>query len=39
MLDIVGKRAWYFLFSALIIIPGILSMLLPAWLGHAGLWA
>ena len=29
MLDIVGKRAWYFLFSALIIIPGILSMLLP----------
>ena len=29
MLDIVGKRAWYFLFSALIIIPGIVSMLLP----------
>lgn len=29
MLDIVGKRRWYFLFSALIIIPGILSMLLP----------
>ncbi len=29
MLDIVGKRSWYFLFSALIIIPGILSMLLP----------
>lgn len=29
MLDIVGKRAWYFLFSALIIIPGIISMLLP----------
>ena len=29
MLDIVGKRGWYFLFSALIIIPGILSMLLP----------
>ena len=29
MLDIVGKRGWYFLFSALIIVPGILSMLLP----------
>ena len=29
MLDIVSKRSWYFLFSALIIIPGILSMLLP----------
>ena len=29
MLDIVSKRAWYFLFSALIILPGILSMLLP----------
>ena len=29
MLDIVGKRRWYFLFSALIIIPGIVSMLLP----------
>jgi len=29
VLDIVGKRAWYFLFSALIIIPGIVSMALP----------
>lgn len=29
MLNIVGKRGWYFLFSALIIIPGIISMLLP----------
>ena len=28
-MDVVGKRAWYFLFSALIIIPGIVSMLLP----------
>ncbi len=28
-MDVVGKRAWYFLFSALIIIPGIASMLLP----------
>ena len=29
MLDIVGKRGWYFLFSALIIIPGIISMIIP----------
>ena len=29
MLDIVGKRGWYFLFSALLIIPGLLSMILP----------
>ena len=29
MLDIVGKRAWYFLFSGVIIIAGLLSMLLP----------
>ena len=29
VMDVVGKRAWYFLFSALIIIPGIVSMLLP----------
>ena len=29
MLDIVGKRAWYFLFSAVLIIAGIVSMLLP----------
>lgn len=26
MTDIVGKRKWYFLFSALIIIPGIIAM-------------
>ena len=26
MLDIVGKRYWYFLFSALIIIPGLVAM-------------
>ena len=34
MLDIVGKRGWYFLFSALVIIPGLLSMILPpgGWL-------
>ena len=39
MLDIVGKRGWYFLFSALIIVPGILSMLAPpGWLsGNSGL--
>ena len=29
VLDIVGKRAWYFLFSFLIIAVGIVSMLLP----------
>ena len=29
MLDIVGKRGWYFLFSAVIIIAGIISMLMP----------
>ena len=29
MLDIVGKRGWYFVFSALVIIPGLLSMILP----------
>ena len=39
MLDVVGKRGWYFLFSALIIIPGLLSMLAPpGWLsGNSGL--
>ena len=29
MLDIVGKRYWYFLFSALIILPGLISLLIP----------
>ena len=29
MLDVVGKRGWYFLFSALIILPGLISMILP----------
>ncbi len=29
MLDFVGRRYWYFLFSALIIIPGIISLLIP----------
>lgn len=29
MLDIVGRRGWYFLISALIILPGLISMILP----------
>ena len=29
MLDIVGKRGWYFLLSALIILPGLISMIMP----------
>ncbi len=29
MLDIVGKRGWYFLFSALIIVCGLVSMIVP----------
>ena len=29
MFDIVGKRGWYFVFSALLIIPGLLSMIAP----------
>ena len=29
MLNIVGKRGWYFIFSALLIIPGLLSMIAP----------
>ena len=39
MLDVVGKRGWYFLFSALIIIPGLVSMMAPpGWLsGNSGL--
>ena len=33
MLDIVGKRGWYFLFSALILLPGLISMIMPSgWL-------
>ena len=41
MLDIVGKRGWYFLISALIIVPGLVSMLgSPAWItGNSGLKA
>ena len=40
MLDIVGKRGWYFLFSALLILPGLVSMIIPpgGWLsGNSGL--
>ncbi len=29
MLNIVGKRGWYFVISALVIIPGLLSMIAP----------
>ena len=33
MLDVVGKRGWYFLFSALILLPGLISMITPSgWL-------
>ena len=39
MLNVVGKRAWYFLFSFLIIVPGLVSMIIPSgWLsGDSGL--
>ena len=39
MLNIVGKRGWYFLFSAIILLPGIISMALPpGWTsGNSGL--
>jgi len=41
MLDIVGKRGWYFLFSALIIGSGLISMIAaPGWItGDSGLKA
>ena len=29
MLNIVGKRGWYFLFSALLLLPGVISMAIP----------
>ena len=29
MINIVGKRGWYFLFSALLIIPALMSLILP----------
>ena len=39
MLDVVGKRGWYFLFSFLIIVPGLIFMIVPSgWLsGDSGL--
>ena len=38
MVDIVGKRNWFFLFSALITIPGLVFILLtPLTNGQAGL--
>ena len=41
MIDVVGKRAWYFLFSALIILPGLIFLISPpGWLsGNSGLKA
>ncbi len=41
MLDVVGKRGWYFLISALIIVPGLVSMMAPpGWLSwNSGLKA
>ncbi len=41
MIDVVGKRAWYFLFSALIILPGLVFLIAPpGWLsGDSGLKA
>jgi preprotein translocase subunit SecF len=33
VLDIVGKRGWYFLISALVIVPGLVSMIMsPGWI-------
>ena len=29
MYNIVAKRGWYFLFSALLLIPGIISLAMP----------
>jgi len=29
VLDVVGKRGWYFLISALVILPGLISMIIP----------
>ena len=41
MLDIVGKRGWYFLVSVLVIVPGLISMIIaPGWItGDSGLKA
>ncbi|MDP6495857.1 MAG: hypothetical protein QGI09_10675, partial [Dehalococcoidia bacterium] len=39
MIDVVGKRGWYFLISALIILPGLISLIVPpGWAsGESGL--
>ncbi len=39
MIDIVSKRGWYFLISALVILPGLVSMIAsPGWMtGNSGL--
>ena len=38
MLDIIGKRRWFFLFSGLIVVPGLFFILLgPITGGKAGL--
>ena len=40
MYNIVGKRGWYFVFSALLLIPGIISLAMPpgGWaVGGSGL--
>ena len=41
MIDVVGRRAWYFLFSTLIILPGLVFLIAPpGWLsGNSGLKA
>ena len=30
MWDVVGKRGWYFLFSTLVLLPGLISMIIPS---------
>ena len=41
MLDIVAKRGWYFVVSAIVIVPGLISMIIaPGWItGDSGLKA
>ena len=41
MLDIVAKRGWYFVVSAMVIVPGLISMIIaPGWItGDSGLKA
>ncbi|MCL5958520.1 MAG: protein translocase subunit SecF [Chloroflexi bacterium] len=35
MIDIIGKRFWYFLLSAIIIVPGLISLVIPPGLQMA----